>query len=345
MIDVINEGIKRLIRESIREALDKVNVREGGITRDKIMDGITLYHRPSDREVIVGGQRMRTIDSLFKYGFSREFTSSNGGNMYGAGVYSVYSLKSSQEKATGYGSAIVMLKLLGGYKDFLIFSKQLAQETYGANWRIEDQIHYLFPDDAVEILQRIQLIMHDDTKGFDDIERSSNSAVAIVDYLGENKANNTKCRGYIYNGGWDGACCVIRDFQSVVPVAVSYDDGKTWEDRLTDELIDRMNNNVDTHFQLGANFQDVADKAINGYSIVYNNDGKANYVPSDSNEPISDVWFDNAFNFENKNGVFYAEVEYEGYELYLVKEDDGSYQIYSQDWEPQCSLEELPSLV
>lgn len=343
MITVIDDYIRRLIKESIREALDKVNVREGGITRDKIMDGITLYHRPSDRMVTVGGETMSTISSLFKYGFSREFTSSNGGNMYGAGVYSVYSLKSSQEKATGYGSAILMLKLLGGYKDFLIFSMQLAQETYGQNWKIEDQIRYLFPDNADYILRNIPLIMHDDTKT-DDIERSSQSAVAVVNYLGENGANNTKCRGYIYNGGWDGACCVIRDFQSVVPVAVSYDNGQTWKDGLTDELIDRVNSNVDTHFQLGADFDDVADKAINGYTIVYNNEGKANYVPSDSNQPISDVWFDNAFNFENKNGILYAEVEYEGYELYLVKEDDG-YQIYSQDWEPQCSVEELPSLV
>ena len=127
VINLKESQLKQIITESIKKVLSedasKYNVREKEITFQDVENGITLYHRPKDATVTVGGKRMSIIDSIFKYGFSREFTSTNGGNMYGAGVYTVYTLKSSNEKATGYGSAILKLKLLGGYKDFLIFSK------------------------------------------------------------------------------------------------------------------------------------------------------------------------------------------------------------------------------
>lgn len=158
-IKIIVENVLR----KLDEYDDKVNVRSNGITAQDIHDGITLYHRPKDATVTVGGQKMSVIDSLFTYGFSREFTGGNGGNMYGAGVYSVYNLRSSNEKATGYGSAIIKLKLLGGYKDFLIFSKQLAKATYGEHWHITQQIKDIFPPDiAARILSSVNLVMHDD---------------------------------------------------------------------------------------------------------------------------------------------------------------------------------------
>ena len=116
---VINESdIKKIVSKILEGVGDKLNVRENGITYDDVMNGVSLYHRPKDAIVTVGGKRMSVVDSLFTYGFSREFTSSNGGNMYGPGVYSVYTLKSSNEKATGYGKSIIKLKLLGGYQDF-----------------------------------------------------------------------------------------------------------------------------------------------------------------------------------------------------------------------------------
>ena len=132
---VLNESHIKDIVKLIFEDVDfsdfnnKLNVREKEITFDDVNNGITLYHRPMNGYVDVGNKHIPVIDSIFTYGFNREFTGKNGGNMYGAGVYTVYNLKSSNEKARGYGSAIIKIKLLGGYKDFLIFSKQLAKQT------------------------------------------------------------------------------------------------------------------------------------------------------------------------------------------------------------------------
>ena len=349
MIAINESDIKKIVSKILEGVGDKLNVRENGITYDDVMNGVSLYHRPKDAIVTVGGKRMSVVDSLFTYGFSREFTSSNGGNMYGPGVYSVYTLKSSNEKATGYGKSIIKLKLLGGYQDFLIFSQQLAQETYGENWKIKDQIYQIFdPSVANNILRQVYLIMHDDKCSFKDMARSSESAYEIVRRLGESGMNNSKCRGLVYNGGHDGACCFIRDFSSVIPVAISYDNGKTWKNRLSQQLIDRMNTEVDTHFQLGGNkeFAQVADKAINGYVIVWNKAGKLNYVPANSNDVISNVWFDDGENWEKEDdGTPYTNVQYKGYYLTIVFEN-GQYMVYDQDGCPlDCTINEIPNLI
>lgn len=352
---VLNEShikdIVKLIFEDVdfSDLNNKLNVREKEITFDDVNNGITLYHRPKDATVTVGGKRMSIIDSIFTYGFNREFTSTNGGNMYGAGVYTVYTLKSSNEKAKGYGSAILKLKLLGGYKDFLIFSEQLAKQTYGNRWHIKQQIVDLFPKDiADKIFNNVHLVMHDDRASFDNMIKSSVPAYDIIRLLGESGMNRSKCRGIVYNGGHDGACCFIRDFSSVIPVAVSYDNGKTWKYRATQELLNRISNEVDTHFQLGANkqFKTVADKAINGYTMVWNNQNKVNYIPANSNKPISNIWFDDGENWKKSNdGLLWTNVKYGEYYLKIAFED-GQYMVYDENWEPQdCTIEELPELI
>lgn len=336
--------IRKIVRLVCESVLDKMNVREKGITRNDIMNGVTLYHRPKDATVFVGGKKMSVIDSLFKYGFSREFTGSNGGNMYGAGVYSVYNLKSSNEKASWYGSSIIKLKLIGGYKNFLIFSKQLAKETYGERWHITQQIRDLFPKDIAErIIRNVHLVMHDDRDSFNNIAKSSIPAVEIIRMLGERGMNNSSVRGLVYNGGHDGACCFIRDFSSVIPVAVSKDNGRTWEYRLNDGLINRINNEVDTHYQFGndSKYKDIADKSVNGFVMVWDDKDRVNYIPANSNKPISDVWFDNGANWEKtEDGVLYASVEYEGNYLDVVK-DGNTYEVYNDNGEYICLLDEL----
>lgn len=339
MVKLVLEGIANY----------KLNVRKEPITFNRVMNGVSLYHRPKDAEVIVGGKKMNVVDSLFTYGFNREFTSTNGGNMYGAGVYSVYNLVSSNEKARGYGKSIIKLKLLNGYQDFLIFSEQIAQETYGKNWRIKDQVKMIFPPSTADkILNTIHLIMHDDTCSFRDMARSSDSAYSIVQRLGESGMNNSKCRGIVYNGGHDGGCCFIRDFSSVVPVAVSYDNGKTWQNRLNQNLINWLNQEVDTHFQFEGDsaFKNVSKKAINGYTMVWNKEDKVNYIPTNSNKPISNVWFDDGGNWEVTNdGIPYVVVQYQDYTLKVVFED-GQYMVYDEDWSPlDCTIEELPQIV
>ena len=55
--------------------------------------------------ILDGDDPLKVIKSLMEHGFSREYTGDNGGNMYGPGVYNVYSLRSSNDRARGYGQA------------------------------------------------------------------------------------------------------------------------------------------------------------------------------------------------------------------------------------------------
>ena len=138
---VISENIlRKLIQESINEALtnqDRLSLHvKGDLSVDDIEQGVPLYHRPTNSNT---GDKYETIKSLMQTGFSREYTGSNGGNMYGPGVYNVYTLRSSNEKARGYGSFIVRSYLLGGWKDFLVFNIDMAKEVYGSDWEIDKQ--------------------------------------------------------------------------------------------------------------------------------------------------------------------------------------------------------------
>lgn len=345
------EEIKNIIKSVSLD--ENVNVRENGITADDIFNGFTLYHRPKDANGIIGGKNMSIVDSLFKNGFSREFTNSNGGNMYGPGVYTVYRLSSSQSQARGYGKSIIKLKLLGGLKDFLIFSKQLASKTYGDKWRIEDQIRMLFsPKDANVIFSHLPHIqMHNDDDNVHSMVKTSVPAHEISILCRNGCVDGSRCRGYVYNGGHDGACCFIKDFQSVVPVAISYDNGRTWQNRLTQELIDRMNNEVDTVFQYG-NMKDqygkkivVADKPINGFTVVWDSKENVNYIPVNSNDFISNVWFESGANWEKSPyGETYVDVTYNGNNIRIYYQN-GNYEITDEDqggMPLDISLEEIP---
>lgn len=326
----------------------KFNARKEPITFANIQNGVTLYHRPLDADVTVANQKTTVINSVFKYGFNREFTNTNGGNMYGPGIYTVYTLRSSNEKAKGYGKTIIKLKLVGGYQDFLIFSEQLAQQTYGQDWGIATQLRKLFgPQEARKILSRHRLVMHNDNDRQDNMKKSSVSALDVINTIGKDNITKTKCRGIVYNGGHDGACCLIYDFASAIPIAISYDNGRTWKNRLTQGLLDRMNDEVDTDFQFGndSNIKEKSNKSVNGYTIIWNKSGKLNYVAARENQPISDVWFDDGEYWESENGILYTTVKYHGM-FFKIAFEDGEYTVYDDDWEPLgCTLSELPSLL
>ena len=50
------------------------------------------------------GTRDTALDGISKLGFERFFTASNGGNMYGAGLYTTYKLSTQGQNARGvYG--------------------------------------------------------------------------------------------------------------------------------------------------------------------------------------------------------------------------------------------------
>ena len=310
---------------------------KGELTLADITKGIPLYHRPADPR---GGDKLATVRGLMKYGFSREYTSSNGGNMYGPGVYSVFDLGSTEGK--GYGTIIVKLYLLGGLKGFLIFNKDKAREVYGRGWRIEDQIRNLCPEHIADRL----LSRHHFGMGEYMGDRSAQYAKVFCDVIGYD-INKTKIRGFVFTGGHDGNVCVIRDFSDAIPYSYSTDGGKTWTRGITKELIYRAGHNIDVDAQLKnvqdgngkQMFDDVADRSINGYVLVYKND-KCNYYEVATNKMISNVWFDFGGNF-NEEGR--ASVIYNGEKYYIYKGEDGKFWVDDADECPICYLNDLPN--
>lgn len=357
---IISESLLReLIQQSINEALtnqDRLSLHvKGDLSVDDIEQGVPLYHRPSNSNT---GDKYETIKSLMKTGFSREYTGSNGGNMYGPGVYNVYTLRSSNEKAKGYGSFIVRSYLLGGFKDFLIFNINMAKDVYGSDWEIDKQIKKLMPEKlAKEVLSRFGALnaRPDTSDGLYRIGRiymndnsslsikTSSIAVHITDFLGSRIAQ-TKIRGIIYSGGHDGECAFVRNFSEVIPHSYSEDNGKTWKKGITDELVWRAGHDTDVFATLKGSglFDDVADRSINGFVIVKKG-GKYNYFNVAENDIISKVWFDRAFNFD-ENGI--AEVQYGNNFLKIQYDDiDEEYIVLDKMGEGVCYLNSLPEYI
>ena len=100
---------------------------------DDVINGVgmpTLYR-------VAGSEQ---LDSIFTYGYNRAYTATRGGNMYGPGVYCTFNLRDSIENLNKeYGDCIVEMRLIGGFRNFIIFDERLARQTYGDRWRIEHQ--------------------------------------------------------------------------------------------------------------------------------------------------------------------------------------------------------------
>jgi hypothetical protein len=335
---------------------------KGDLTKDNIKSGVPLYHRPKDSK---SGDALAVINSLMNYGFSREYTGDNGGNMYGPGVYNVYTLRSSNESARGYGKYIVKSFLLGGYKDFLIFNEEMAKEVYGNEWPIDIQIKKLFPPKICEeIFRRFNVIgakpyrrgglynignLYMNNNSSVKTVKTSVIAVQITDFL-HSKIAQSKVRGIIYSGNHDGECAFVRNFSDVIPFYYSKDNGKTWIEGITDNLIWRAGHDTDVEATLKhsvddsgkKNFSDTADRSINGFVLVYKDNGKkANYFEVATNSLISNTWFDYAGNF-NEDGV--AEVLYKGRNFFIAKVDDEEdrFIVGSDEEGPICYLKDLP---
>ena len=353
-IILTEEQIKQIVNEALVSSniVDEagedfgVNVK-GDLTIDDIKQGEKVYHRPSDSR---DSNPLSVINSLMKNGFSREYTGSNGGNMYGPGVYNVYSLQSSNDRATGYGRFIVQSYVLGGYKDFLIFNVDIAKKVYGDKWPIITQIKMLMPPNlSQKVLNNVPGLnrcMNNNKTSYD--IKTSIPAKRIVDVLG-NDISKTKVRGIIYSGGHDGNCCFVRNFSDVVPYSYSKDNGKTWTVGITEELIWRAGHNTDVDAILKNRvddngkkmFSDIAERSVNGFVRVYKNN-KMNYFEVASNKLISDVWFDFGEEFDDDDTT---KVVYNGQKYNIIKNDEGNFIVYDEDECPICYLKDLPDNV
>ena len=262
------------------------------------------------------------ITDISEMGYSRDYSSSKGGNMYGAGVYTTYSyndtiinLKTKPE----YGNSIMRMRVEGGFNNFIIFDENLAKKYYGENWDIISQLKALnFSDDSISRIKR-------NWKGSEgDFYHGRTAPKARILWTTFHDDLFRKgVRGVIYKGNRDGHCALCYDFSSVIPDSVSYNAGKTWNEIPNLNVLKaRIKNYFDVHFKYCGRY-DTYLKPINGYTVVSKH-RKYNIIDSRTDSPISDKWFDyingqinpsnNLFVFKYNNIDFLGSAE----EKYIV---------------------------
>ena len=245
----------------------------------------SIYHvTPSD-----------VVDSIFKHEFDREFNNKNG-NVYGAGVYTTISVKDSRKLLGSYGDAMIELKVIGGFDRFIIFDALLAKKYYGENYRVLDQLKTMLPT-------KIAIKLYQDC------------GTNVKSY--SKLANKYNIRGAIYH--WNGVTAVLPfDFSSVIPYAVSYDGGKTFNKKLNSDTLKRTLTSVDVEYRYGDKYKKI-DKAIAGYNLngeetgfsrVLKKNGKYNYIDIQDGSEISPIDFDSVTLMNPEDGSF--QIEYNG---------------------------------
>lgn len=269
------------------------------------------YKMPSFEEFFGDGMvtlyrvaKSKQMDSIFKYGLSREYTGSAGGNMYGPGVYCTLTLSDTIHNVKTkphYGDCIIMMRLIGGFDRFLIFDRGLAQQIYGSSWHLGDQIIQLTGDKRMA--RTIENFEYQYNLGS---HRTAPAAHEVWLRYEKSLWQKHKIRGLIYKGAADGFCVLPYDFSSIIPVAVSYDQGKTFEKRFTKDLYTRMQKTIDAEFRYKGNGQikDVITP-VNGYCTVINYKNQYNLIDINTDKFIFPVWVDIILGNVDEDGDFH----------------------------------------
>ena len=191
----------------------------------------------------------KDIESIFKYGYSREWEGSAGGHWYGPGVYCNFLLSDTInnliDKKGLYGDAITLMKLVGGYNGFIIFDKNIAQQTYGQKWRIKDQLINVARFDvrkAEEVEQELNYRVSSLYHG-----RTAPAAKAFWEKYKDDLYKKYNIRGLVYTGANDGHCTLVYDFTSVIPYSVSFDGGKTFQKKFNEEMFNHLRDHADVN--------------------------------------------------------------------------------------------------
>jgi hypothetical protein len=177
---------------------------------------LTVYHRTKDQDI---------AGNICTIGFI-----AGGGAAYGRGIYTTYDLKSSLRNANlkTYGGEIV--KAVVNINGFLIFDYDIAQQVYGANYRLTDQIKNIIGESKIinGSLNR--------KKQWNELERVS-KALNSAKWTSDHAYNishrfslvNNGINGILFNGRQDGKVCVAFKELLVTPLAHAWIDGKTYK--------------------------------------------------------------------------------------------------------------------
>ena len=267
------------------------------------------------------------IPNLFKYGYSREFTGSKGGNMYGPGVYCTLSLKGTiynVKTKPEYGNCIVKMRLIGGLDRFLIFDERLAKETYGESWNIGNQIRQLTNNERTA--REVEQLLRGYHIG---ANRTAPAAWNVWRRYRKALWERYKIRGLVYKGNRDGFCVLPYDFSSIIPYAVSYDQGKTFKTKFNQEQYERLHKTIDAEFRYkGQN--DITDviTPVNGYCTVINSKNEYNLIDINTDKFVFPVWVDIVLGNVDDDGDFFF--TYKG--LNLQGNTNGTFRVGHRDF-------------
>ena len=307
-------------------------------------DGVLYLYHATGNDAVSG---------ISNKGFEREFTASNGGNMYGPGVYTTFNLSTDGQNVKGvYGNKIIKMKFVGDLTKFVVYYNDYAMRIHGTANVAEQLKRILGPKLFEKFYKETKDMGTYDimVNSRHDKYKTSNCAYSLYDnYLRYNKAADYKIDGFIFHGGHDGYVCFCKNFKDVVPIEYSNDRGKTWKPIKKGKNFDKfVVNDVDLRWELGKmgvrlnQFKFIPFYFTNGYARVTGMDGKYNFIWKGNYKKkifISDVWFDDApLTFTDRDT---ASVVYEG-NMYVLKNDNGTFDVYSTNGNRLCYLDDLP---
>ena len=274
------------------------------------------------------------IDSIFRHGYSRQFLGDNEGTDYGDGIYCNIDIRDSLNRLRYTdGGCLFKCKILSGLYGYLIFNEKYAQETYGGNYSIKDQVMQLFGEDAQKVWKDFTNIMNGDYSAREHMHGRTAELLQVLLSprrigklksllpIEDSKRNVRKeyemlfkkhnIKGAIYRGLKDGLCLVSYDFSDCIPVAYSTDGGKTFKERKFE------GDSVDVQKKYGLKYKKVdypitieCDGEQYQFSRVFKKNGKVNYLDINSGEEFSPIDFDSATLINSDDGMF--QIEYNG---------------------------------
>jgi hypothetical protein len=300
------------------------------------------------------GTQDKALDGISKTGFERFFTSTNGGNLYGAGLYSTYKLSTQGQNAHGaYGQIMFKLRVKS-LKNFIIYDEEIARKVYG-KLDVDSQLRQILSPEQYQKIRNCGNLggwgRYDYNKLINsrNEDKSSVCALDMCRYFRDfDPEAGYKINGYIFKGNHDGYVCFMRDFKNAYPVEISNDCGNTWKPFKGSSTLKEFGiDDVDLKFQLGKhNYQlmqeldEVPYYFINGFAKVRKN-GKYNFLYRKkplAQGVISPVWFDYAPETFSNRGT--ANVVVDG-DTYILKVDPKTnvFYVYFSDGRYACKLD------
>lgn len=341
----LDNRIKVALRQQLNEYMDKVKDLDS-LKGDKINLHYVYQLAPQSN-----------IESIFKFGASREFAASKGGNYYCTGLYTTFNLsstiKNSKDKASLYGGTIMKWGV-NSYDRYFICNEKIAKQVYGDKWRLADQIEYLFKD-YPEGMQKIKSYRNYSYIIDDSTYRSASNVAEFCTAMGgmcqrcDNDLNKYNIRGFIFHGSNDGDVALHRDFKNLIPLAFSTDGAKTWQTHLLSDTT--LNNSARDHdpiIFLGADSVKYVDpskyRVINGFMKVQRkSDNKYNFINEKTKKILSPLWFVNASHMDENQMAYVTASQFQdenGKPIRFYVSTDGYYQNIDDNY-PFMSFEDM----